>query len=549
MKRFARLISLIITLALVFSMVSCNSTKETTDKTPKNTEPLSFTATLNSWGGDDANSMVQKEWLKQMETKMGRKINIKFNYIPSSGYDEKVKLMISSNTLTDFVQLPSFWDYAPSAKQGLFLELSQYKNLMPNYLKWVNQAYDGKINAYMDDGKMYIFNEVGLPRFPADKGIDPNNVSSYRYDVFQKNNIKVPTTLDEVYSAGKQLKQLYPDKYPINLRFNNLNSLFYANHVTNDIYWDGEKYVFGLFQDGYKEALQFANKLYSERLLDPEYTIETNDTIKKKALNGDNFMWLNEWFTSPGDYTRNAGDGKIFAITLYPDNPKYGKAWQSIQDVNTVSLNIGWDGFVINPKTKDPEGLIKFCDLQYSEDIIRLITWGIEGTTYTIGSDGKPHFVDSIKKAADPWAEGDKYGIRASSKHRPGLQMAADSAAYVDFAPNDYIVVDNQLKEEPIEKSSFFLNIPFPKSEYTPPFFRGPSLQFTQDESQQISTIMTPIYTYRDEMQSKFVKGDESFDKWGAYQDKLKKMGDIDKVLKIYNDAAKRYNDKKAASK
>lgn len=52
---------------------------------------------------------------------------------------------------------------------------------------------------------------------------------------------------------------------------------------------------------------------------------------------------------------------------------------------------------------------------------------------------------------------------------------------------------------------------------------------------------MTAVYTYRDEMQSKFVKGEESFDNWQRFIDGLYKMGDIDKVVEIYNTAADRY--------
>ena len=52
---------------------------------------------------------------------------------------------------------------------------------------------------------------------------------------------------------------------------------------------------------------------------------------------------------------------------------------------------------------------------------------------------------------------------------------------------------------------------------------------------------MTAVYTYRDEMQSKFIKGEESFDNWDAFMEGLRSMGDIDAVVQIYNDAAQRF--------
>ncbi|UVI27353.1 hypothetical protein [Paenibacillus spongiae] len=46
-----------------------------------------------------------------------------------------------------------------------------------------------------------------------------------------------------------------------------------------------------------------------------------------------------------------------------------------------------------------------------------------------------------------------------------------------------------------------------------------------------------------------FINGKESFDNWTAFQDKIKKTGDLDKVLQIYNDALKSYQERSAATK
>ncbi|GAE08019.1 hypothetical protein [Paenibacillus sp. JCM 10914] len=71
-----------------------------------------------------------------------------------------------------------------------------------------------------------------------------------------------------------------------------------------------------------------------------------------------------------------------------------------------------------------------------------------------------------------------------------------------------------------------------------------PFLEFTDDEREQITSVMSPINTFVAEMQNKFINGKESLDNWSAFQDRLKKTGDIDKVLQIYADALKRYQDR-----
>lgn len=548
MKRKTKTMSLLLASALALAVTGCtnnntnqapnetSSTNTGTDKT--DSKPLSFSVALPSNGVDNPNSMMGKEWQKEMEAYMGRKVNIDFNYIPSSEYDEKLKLMIASNDLPDFFVTPLFYDTTEMAEQGQILELSQYKDLMPNYMNYLSKVKNGLTRVTNAEGKMYTFKETSTPRFPADKGMLIQNTSSYRYDIFQQNNIKIPETWDDVYQAAKKLKELYPDKYPIATRWNSLRSLFAADHVKDDIYWNGSKYVYGVLEDGYRDALQFANKLYAEKLLDPEYTIDTDDTLKRKALNGDNFIWLTQWFTTPAEYTRTLNDGKIFAVTLYPNNPEYGTAWQEVANGNTPDL--GWAQFCINAKTKVAEDLIKFIDYQYTDKMMNLITWGIEGTTYTVGADGVQTFTDEFKNAPDPWLVGDKYGIRASKNYNPGLQMVNDSKAFVDFAATDYTYFNGKYEEVPIEKSPYLRSLPMPQNDYVPSSYSEPSIQFTQDESQKISEIMNPVKTFVTEEQAKFVSGKNKFDDWSKFIDKLKKMGDIDKVLQIYNDAAQR---------
>lgn len=536
MNKLAKMLVLGLALLMVFSGCSNNSKK--TDTHEENQEVMRFSVTLPANGVDNPNSLVGKEWHKRMEAYMGKKVEIEYNYIPSSEYDEKVKLMIASDDLTDFFVTPLFYDTTEMAEQGQLLELGQYKDLMPNYMNYIGKVKNGMKRVTDAEGNMFTFKETSTPRFPEDRGMLIQNTSAYRYDVFEANNIKIPETLDEFYGAAKKLKELYPDKYPVATKWNSLRSLFSANHIRDEIFWDGEKYVYGVLDEGYKDALQFANKLYAEKLLDPEYTIDTDDTLKRKALNGDNLMWLTQWFTTPAEYTRTADDGKIFAVSLYPDNPKYGKAWQEVVNGNTPDL--GWGVYGVSSKVKNPEELIKFIDYQYSDEMIQLITWGIEGTTYTIGEDGVPTFVDSLKTAKDPWLEGDKYGMRASRNHNPGLQMVSDARAFVDFAATDYTVFNGKYEEVPIEKSEFLTSLPMPENDYVPSWLSEPSIQLTSSESQRISEIMNPIKTFVTEEQAKFVAGKNSFDNWQAFIDKVKKMGNIDEALKIYNDAAQR---------
>lgn len=59
-----------------------------------------------------------------------------------------------------------------------------------------------------------------------------------------------------------------------------------------------------------------------------------------------------------------------------------------------------------------------------------------------------------------------------------------------------------------------------------------PNVIATQEESDLISTKMTDIQTYQQEMFYKFILGDESLDNYDAFVEQLKSMG-IDEVVAV----------------
>ncbi|GAE08020.1 extracellular solute-binding protein [Paenibacillus sp. JCM 10914] len=470
MKRSKGFLSLILTILFVSGTIfaGCSFDNKSKDgainEDAQSGNTLSFSVTLPSFGKIMEDSMVQKEWVAEMESLTGKKLDVKFNYIPISEYSDKSKLLLASGDITDLVLIMNKDLYNQYEADGLFMDLSPYQELLPNYLDLVRQATNGEIKAIRSDGTFYGLWNMNLPRQAPDKGMGVYTPATYRYDILEKNSIKIPNTIDDLYEAAKRLKELYPKSFPVNTIWNSFDSLFLAHHNGgSQVYWNGEKYVFGPMEDSYREALQFANKLFSEKLLDPEAFSDKEDAIKKKIMNGTNFILLQSWFNSAADWNRLATGEEKFIISLFPDNPKYGKAWQSINDYSTVSVDQG-AVMVVNSKAKNAKDLVQLMDLQYKPEIIELVTWGLEGTTYTRTADGNPTFVDSIKNAENAWEEGDKYGMRASSSYRPGLQMAIDTKAFVDFAPNDFGFVNGSIIEKPWETA--FADMPFP-NDYT----------------------------------------------------------------------------------
>lgn len=511
-------------------------------------EPLVIKATLEGNPGSK-DGRVNEAFEKLMSEKLNRDVVIEYELIPGSEYGEKAALLFATGDFGDLIGIPFLFDYSKAANEGFLLDIAPYKDLIPNYWEYMEKTSSGIASVTDSEGHVYNIRELGLPRFPEDSGMLPQNLSMYRADIFEEHGIKIPETLDEVYDAAKKLKEIYPDVYPINSRWNDLRSLFCANHVRNDIYWNGEEYVLGLYEEGYKDAITFANKLYSEGLLDPEYITDDDDMLKSKEMNDKTFIMLADWFTTPGEFTRLSTTGQVFAAALLPSNPKYGeKAWQYVENVNQISVN-AFSGMAINADTKDPEGLLEFLNHCFDDDVIRLITWGIEGDSYTLDENGQPRFVDDILNADDPWSKADEYGMRASKNMRPGIELCTDAMAYVGLASDDWLYYDGEVHQEPIEQSPFYLGLPAPfdpENPYIAPDWTEPTLQFDTDTSQENSQILTAFHTVRDEWEAALVSGTTSLDQWDAYMEALENSGNIQKLLDNYNAAADEYFAKKA---
>ena len=244
-------------------------------------------------------------------------------------------------------------------------------------------------------------------------------------------------------------------------------------------------------------------------------------------------MSLGEWFIDDVNRNNNEESDAYWVNALAPTDPEQGTAWQQVTNVNEPT--IGGEIMVINSNSEYVDLIVKLCDLQYTDDVVELVTWGIEDESFVRDENGDPTFIDEIKNADDPWSAGDKYGMRASAGSRPGLQLVADTKAYVDFAPNDACYIDGEVVEMPWELA--WPDISWPDSEVIPPSLFAPPINWTTEESQSNSTIMTAVQTMVDEYKLDFITGDRPLSEWDSYVSAVEGMG-YQQVVDLYNEKA-----------
>lgn len=91
-------------------------------------------------------------------------------------------------------------------------------------------------------------------------------------------------------------------------------------------------------------------------------------------------------------------------------------------------------GIYVSGDTEYPEYVVAMIDYQYSDQMVELLNWGIEGDTYTVSGDDKV-FVDEITTAESPATKSAEYGLMSSSVCRSGIPFTPlDFNAMLDLS-------------------------------------------------------------------------------------------------------------------
>lgn len=209
MKR--RIVSLGLVAALGASMLSgCGAKKES--KTTEDGKTV-----ISMLYNESGSYPYREDWAiwDWIEEETG--VTFDLTIVPQADYKQKTQVIFSSGDIPDIVGMtfPSAADVA----SGILLPISQYEDQMPNFQKYIedNDLRDAIDKERYSDGNYYYL--------PCVAKISNFNETQWlvREDIFEKHNIPIPTTLEEVYEAGKQLKELYPQSSPIVNRFQSPN--------------------------------------------------------------------------------------------------------------------------------------------------------------------------------------------------------------------------------------------------------------------------------------------------------------------------------------
>ncbi|GAB6167878.1 extracellular solute-binding protein [Clostridium carnis] len=446
----------------------------------------------------------------------GTNIDVQYECVAGNVWEEKKNLILASGEVPDifFGGGLSNSDIAKYGSMGTFVAMENYiDKYAPNIKKLFEENPEFKKQSTAADGHIYI-----LPYIDGYKPEDTVNHLFINKKWLDKLGLEIPKTIDEYEKVLKAFKDKDPngngknDEIPLSFRAKNvyngdfsLSGSFGVIDGLEHVLVKNEKIIFSATDNGYKEYIKWANRLYTQGLMDSEVFTQEQGmyTSKGKENTLGSFLSYN---SDPTVGLERADD----YIALEPlKGPNGDQLWG-----NYVKDNRGAK-FVITNANKNIEATIRWVDQFFNQEDDKTVE-------VHIGQNG----VITEK-------EGDKFKVvnpdnKAKWENCPGPY--APGIVSVDTYSNKMIQSATQIK-----KNSFY-------EQYKP--FLGeqlPILSFTKEELDKIGTMKTDLNNYVDEMKAKWVTGQADVEKdWDGYIDRLNKMG-VEDYIKIYNDAFDRY--------
>lgn len=438
---------------------------------------------------------------------------------------EAFNLMMAGGDLADLVFAQSIY-IQKYASEGAFVALNDLiEEYAPNIKRELETNETFRKTVTSEDGNIYYI--VQSQKLPEDSSITAttNNIYYIRQDWLDKLNLPVPDTIDEYVETLKAFRDKDPngngkqDEIPF---FANTAEEFVrmaANSTGARTNWyvdNSGKVHFGNYEQSYKEGIKLAAQWYKEGLVDRE--IFTRGSSARDILLGNDLGGaLRGAVDSTAEYNNKYKD-KIEGFNLVPMLPPKNVNGERIEETSTVigsAGNIG--GFAISYQNEHAIETIKYLDFWFGETGSRLAEFGIEGEQYDI-VDGKPVFKDELLHGDDPTVA----QLRAIGAQQ--LMPFLDSREARLQWTNELALEGTSM----YEKDGCLCN-PFP------------TLNFTVGESETIDAMLGSIVTYMNEMQQKWILGENDVEaEFDNYLEKMKAMG-MDECLAAYQSAYDRY--------
>ena len=512
-----RILALLLATILVLSLVACRrGGKGEVDKIVSDNDPLTKDDVIEVALISHSSWPYQDSWKVMSYIRENIGATLEINAIPSAEVGTKYSIMFA-----DPETLPNAMSFDGGkasgdvqAAAGTAISFEAVSDFMPNYNNWVANLSEADYTNYIQSRKSYD----GKIYYTPIEGRDTTEgvmTWIYRKDIFDKHNLKTPTTFDELYEVCKVLKAEYPDSYPLCMRNGLGHNLFVLapsfdkNWIGSGVYYNEAegKWKYGALEPAMKEYLEFMLKMVDEGLVNPDFaTTATNE-------------WQQLITTSRGFITPEYQTRIDFFNSIFKDNGESARFSAMVPPVANAEKGAA----LVSQNSLEPYGLIicnnknqdriadtaKFFDWFYSDEAYELVSWGKEGETYEV-VDGKKQYITNGSNEPVKTL----YGFGVPGTFLRVSKQAIEDSESADIAENRAMVLEHRTATNNAVKY----------------------ISFNDDEQEIMTDKRTAITKYTNEILTKIVLKQEPLSAWDSLEAKCYEYG-LQEVLDTYEAA------------
>ena len=462
---------------------------------------------------------------QEMEERTG--IHIEWEHAVSGQDTEAFNLMLATRDLPDLIRNNIGSEGKEAIKyvqDDVIIDLSPYMEYAPNFKGILDENPDLYKQLADDNGGIYFFPSLNLDirtrvyrgfmireDWCEDVGMDIPQNTDELYEVlkaWQENDVNGNGEKDEVFSGRGS-----SDFLVYNLLW------CFGSHFGFQLK-DGAV-THGLLTDEFKEGMAYIAKLYAEGLIDPDFL--TNDTTKWESKFISEEAGVAYGIASRIDKFNKNVEGAHFvpiAVMNGPDNRPGYTYDNTITNIYKTQQTV-----CITTVNENIEKSMMWMDYVYSPEGEILFNLGVEGISYEIGEDGKPHYTEALTNDPQGRPQNQMQLLYAPGGSQWPVNMTMD-ALYCQKTEDELNAFE-----------TYSSNIP-ETSEILPPF------TLTEEEMSSITSKLTDVNTYVDEVLGSLAIGKISIDEIDTVViPRLESLG-IQDILDVYQTAYERYMEK-----
>lgn len=258
------------------------------------------------------------------------KFNVQVNWIelpPTDQHPEKMNLLIAARQIPEILSWVNADVAAQYGNDGAFLELTPYlASHFPALSKVIAENEASRYAAFTSDEKLWF-----VPTW--ERTAPPNWGFSVVKSQFEGIGFEDGGTFEDYYQALVKLKEQNPESTPLLARekeygvANFLGSFIIPFTHGKAGTWtpvgfdyDAKAWKLSVSIDGYREAVEFARKLYAEGLLHPEYMTTDMNTLVSQFAQGQGYATVDYvgGLSGVGDVQSQIGDANELVPIQWP---------------------------------------------------------------------------------------------------------------------------------------------------------------------------------------------------------------------------------------